>query len=147
MSASESAVVSIGAECGGPNAAFVAELKVPLYRALARHVKSSHCPAIDEYALVLRIDGTLCRFGEEGIARLRFAKARRCITADIQIPQSVWEPLSNTQLQVYLAGKVKAAIEACVLRLKKDRCVIDDIRLMEQVNAAIQEYLGLYSHG
>jgi len=138
----ESPIVSIGAQCGGPEAKLVADLKIPLSQALAKHVKSSHCSAIEEYGLVLRIDGSLDQFGEEGIARLRFAKARRYITVDIQIPQAVWGALSITQLKLYLAGQVKSAMEACISRLKKERCEIDEKQLLEQVNAAIHEYLG-----
>lgn len=83
-------VISIGCEQGGPEGGFVAKLKVPLYQTLSRHVTSTHCSAVDSYALVLRVDGSLATYGEEGNACLRFAKARRYITVDIQIPEHVW---------------------------------------------------------
>ena len=68
----------------------IGELKAPLYHALVRNLTSSHCAAVDEYAVVLRVDASLDRFGPEGLARLRFAKASRYITVDFQIPEVAW---------------------------------------------------------
>ena len=83
------AAISIGCEQGGPEGGFFAKLKVPLYQTLSRHVTSTHCAAIDSYALVLRVDGSLATYGEEGNARLRFARGRRYITVDIQVPERI----------------------------------------------------------
>jgi hypothetical protein len=91
-------VISIGCQAGGPEVGFIGDLKVPLYRALAKHVTSSHCSAVDEYAIVLRVDGALDRFGSEGFARLRYAKACRYITVDVQIPEAVWQPMSSGRI-------------------------------------------------
>ena len=52
---SNMSIISIGAQCGGPDASLVGDLKVPLYQALVRNLTSSHCAAVDEYALVDRI--------------------------------------------------------------------------------------------
>ncbi len=136
-----SSFISIGCQAGGPDAREPCELKVSLYRALSRHVSSSHCAAIDEYALVLRIDGSLDKFGDEGICRLRFAKAKRYISADIQIPESVWKPLTTPQLMVYLSNQVKAAVSVCVARLRKEKLVVEEQELIAQIDAGIQEFL------
>ena len=119
-------VISIGCQQGGPEACCIRELKVALYRALGRHVTSTHCLEIDEYALVLRVDGSLSKFGDEGITRLRFARVRRYITLDIQIPEKVWMPMGEAQTKLYLATQVRAAISACVKRLVKDKCSVDE---------------------
>jgi hypothetical protein len=134
-------VVSLGCEAGGPEAAGVCRLKVPLYQALERHVTSSHCTTIDRYALVLRIDGSLASYGEEGIARLRLQAARRCITADIQVPQAKWQSLAQTELRAYLAQQVQAALGACVSRLSRDKHYVAEERLRAEVQAACVEYL------
>jgi hypothetical protein len=133
--------VSIGCEQGGPEGGFFGSEKVVLYRLLARHVSSTHCSAIDQYALVLRVDGSLATFGDEGLARLRFARARRYITVDIQIPEHVWRPLTVCQTRSYLAEAVKAALEACTRRLRRDKLAVDDATLMREVDAAIADYL------
>ena len=132
--------ITIGCQGGGPETGTVGRSKVSLYRALSRHVTGTHCDAIDEYGLVLRVDGSIQTFGPEGITRLRFAKKQRYITVDIQIPESVWVPLGDSELRRYLGDQVTAAIRVCVARLKKDGCVTDDAALMKEVNAAVGEY-------
>jgi len=132
--------ISIGADCGGPEAIRVAEAKTPLVKAFSQCVKSTHCREIDEYALVLRVDGPLTQFGPEGIFRLRLTKAKRCITVDIQIPQRVWEPMLPQQLRAYLAQQCAAAMKACVARLKKERMVVEESALWQEFEQAIQTY-------
>lgn len=84
-----STVISLGFDAGGPEAAFFGSLKTPLACVLAQHVTSSHCAEIDEYALVLRVDGSIAKFVEEGLARMRLSRAKCHITIDIQIPEPV----------------------------------------------------------
>ena len=140
-------VISIGCQAGGPEVGFISDLKVPLYRALAKHVTSSHCSAVDEYAIVLRIDGSLDRFGDEGFARLRYAKARRYITVDVQIPEAVWQPMSKPQFRSYIAHQVKGAIALCTARLRQDRHAVSEKDLYAEIEAAINEYLALENDG
>ena len=92
-------IVSIGAQCGGPKDGGIGDIKVDLYKALRDSCSSTYCEAIDQYAPVLRIDGSIQKFGDEDITRLRFAKKQRYITADIQIPESVWQPKSKNQIR------------------------------------------------
>jgi hypothetical protein len=119
----------------------IADEKVLFYRALTEHVTSSHCSAIEEFALVLRVDGSLMAYGDEGITRVRFAKARRSITADIQIPKLVWLGMSRAELRLYLVKQVKAAVAACVSRLRANKCVIEASGLDAEIEAAAKAYL------
>ena len=141
MQPSREPSISIGCEAGGPEARLPCELKVGLYQALARHVTSSHCDELDEYALVLRIDGSLAQYGPEGIHRVRFAKARRYVSADIQVPEAAWR-VAPAELQLYLAAQVRAALEACVRRVEKDGVAVARASLFAQVEAAIAEWVG-----
>ena len=125
----------------------IGDLKVPLYRSLARHITDTHCPAIDQYAVVLRVDGSLDKFGDEGLARLRFAKAKRYITIDIQIPEGVWQPMSVSQTKNYLAKQVRSAILSCVERLVREKCLVDRALLQAQVDVGINEYLAIENDG
>ena len=130
--------ISIGAQGGGPETEGVCKAKIPLYHALTKHVTSTHCDAIDEYSLIIRVDGSLQTFGEEGFTRLRIAKTSRYITLDIQIPMNVWQTMSECQLKHYLWSQVKAAISKCVIRLQEDKHHVDEMKL-NQLDAAIQE--------
>ncbi len=139
-------VISIGCQIGGPEPCSIGDLKVLLCRLLAAHVTSTHCSAIDEYALVLRVDGSLDKFGSEGLARLRFAKARRYITLDIQIPEAVWKPMSEVETRQYLVKQVGAAIAACIGRLVKDRYTVHRLALQGELDTAFAEYLSLQAN-
>ena len=133
--------ITIGCQGGGPETGTVGRSKVHLYRSLLRHMTSTHCDAIDEFGLVLRVDGSLQKFGPEAITRLRFAKKQRYITVDIQIPEGCWQPLDDLELRQYLSSRIDAAIRLCVARLKKDGHVVAESNLMSEVASAINHYI------
>ena len=139
--------ISIGCQSGGPNSGGIGEIKVRLYHAFSRHVTSTHCAAIDEYGLVLRVDGAFAKFGSEGIARLRLAKKSRYITADIQIPENVWMPKSECEIMLYLSDVVRRALVQCVLRLKKDKYNVSEVALFTEVDTAITDFLTVAGTG
>ena len=136
-----SSIISIGCECGGPEAFIVSTRKVALSKALAKHVSSTHCAAIDEFALVLRVDGSLSQYGPEGVARLRFAMAKRYITVDLQIPESCWKPLSTEELDAYLVGQIRLGLEACCARLAKAGHEVHQEALLSQVAQGADDFL------
>ena len=141
MQDSARSFISIGADLGEPEAKALADLKITLFQVLSKWVNSTHCAAIDEYALVLRVDGRFAQFGKEGLARLRLAKARRYVTVDIQIPEAVWKPMTAKDFKVYLCRQVLLALKACVARLQKERFVVEEQALFAQVSMATQEYI------
>jgi hypothetical protein len=134
--------VSIGCECGGPQDGGISRLKVELFHALERHVTSTHCEAVDQYSPVLRVDGQFATYGPEGVYRVRFAKKSRYITADIQIPESVWRPANEDYLRQYLGSALRNAIEVFVARLKKEKFLVAEQSLYDQLDAAINEFMG-----
>ncbi|MEQ1596146.1 MAG: hypothetical protein ABL985_13730 [Casimicrobium sp.] len=141
MQNSARSFISIGADLGEPEAKVFADLKIPLSRLLSKWVISTHCAAIDEYALVLRVDGRFAQFGKEGLANLRLAKTRRYVAVDIQIPEAVWTPMSAEEFKVYLCSQVLLALRACVARLQKEQFNVEEQALFAQVGMATQEYL------
>ena len=92
---------------------------------------------------MLRVDGSLDKFGSEGLARPRFAKARRYIALDIQIPEAVWKPMSEIETRQYLVKQVGAAIAACIDRLVKERYTVHRLALQGELETAFAEYLSL----
>lgn len=134
-------IISIGAQHGGPEPCRIGDLKVNLYRAFLKHLTSTHCEVIDKYAIVLRVDGRLHKFGEEGITCLRFEKSKRYITADVQIPESVWQNMSESQTKLYLATQVRAAMSIFITRLIKEKYTIAEKLLWSEIDAAIIEFM------
>jgi hypothetical protein len=133
--------ITIGCQVGGPEDCVIGSMKVSLFHALEKHVTSTQCEAIDEYSLILRVDGTLQKFGEEGNAFMRFAKKSRYITVDIQIPEVIWQNKTTNEMRIYLAQVVRNAIVECVDYLKKKKCSVSDKQLLSEVDIAISEFV------
>ncbi|WP_286718840.1 hypothetical protein [Thalassolituus sp. UBA2009] len=133
-------IISIGVQSGGPGKHNIGSIKVDLYKLFNKYCTSTYCEEVDQYSPVIRVDGKISTFGDEGITRLRFAKKRKTITADIQIPISVWEPKSPNEIRDYIADKVRDSIEVFVARLKKDKIDVDDKKLFTEIDLAIKEF-------
>jgi len=134
-------IISIGVQSGGPKDGDIGVIKLDLYKAFNENCKSTYCEAVDEYGPVIRVDGSIRKFGDEGITRLRFAKKQRSITADIQIPESVWQPKSRNEIRDYIASKIRESITIFVARIQKDKIEVDEVQLFRDVDAGIKQFL------
>jgi len=133
-------VISIGVLNGGPEDGGIGDIKIDLWKLFLQHCHASCSPAVDHYALAIRTDGKYQKFGKEGIERIRRRIVDRYIGAEIIIPESVWRPKSRNELRDYLAMQVRAALEACVARLRKDQERVDEVRLFGEVDAALSRF-------
>jgi len=133
-------IISIGLQSGGPENRGLSNLKIDLRRLFDQHCRSSYCPTVAHYALGLRVDGKFDKFGEEGIERVRRSKRDRYISADIIIPEAVWRGRSRNELRDYLARQVRAAVQSCVARLRKDKETVEESQLFAEIDAAIGEF-------
>ena len=115
--------------------------KVHLYHCFKVHCTASYCAAIDEFALVLRVNGRFADFGPETIERLKRRRPSRYITVDIVIPESRWSGREEQYLKRYLSERVRAALVMCADRLERDREPIDKVALLRDVDFAINEFL------
>jgi len=140
-------IVSIGVQSGGPKDGGIGKIKVDLYKALRDSCTSTFCKAVDEYSPVIRVDGSIQQFGTEEITRLRFAKKQRYITADIQIPESVWSVKTKNELRDYISQKIRESIELFVARLKKERIEVDAESLFKEIDAGIKYFNNINYEG
>lgn len=132
--------ITIGQDSGGPSDPFMWPT-AHLYHLFEKHCGAIFCPAIDQFALVLRISGRLADFGPEAIERIRRRRPGRYITADIVIPVERWKGKRESAIKKYLAEKVRSALEMCVAKLKKDKETVDDEAMFAAVDRAIEEFL------
>jgi hypothetical protein len=133
-------IISIGGLSGGPKDGGLGDIKVDLWRLFLQHCRSSYCPAIAHYALVIVVGGQFVKVDSEGIERIRRSKRGRYISAVISIPEAVWRGRSLNELRDYLAKQVLAALQCCVARLKKNKEPVDEARLFTEAEAAISEF-------
>lgn len=133
-------VISIGCQNGGPRDNGIGDIKVDLWRLLLDSCTSTHCAAVDHFALALRVGGEFADWAPERIHRVRRNRKDRYIGCDIDIPVTVWTSQSTNQLKEYLAEKVRSAIETLVARLEKDKEAINKDRLLHEIDDAIVRF-------
>lgn len=134
-------VISIGCQCGGPIDNGIGNIKVDLWRLLLEHCTSTHCAAVDHFALVLRVGGEFVDYLPEKIHRVRRSRKERYIGCDIDIPVAVWQPQKTNQLKEYIAKKIRESIVVLVARLKKDKETVDEDRLFGELDEAIKHFM------
>lgn len=134
------ALVALGADVGGKDAhAATAEACMPLRQALEKECRGPNGGAFAEFALVVRIDGSVQSWGTRGVDNVRLQRKSKYATADIFVPQVVWAEGPGA-LRAFLATNVEAAIQAIADRVEKARDPIDTDRLIRDVRRATEHF-------
>ncbi|WP_141676213.1 hypothetical protein [Pseudobacillus wudalianchiensis] len=107
----------------------VAPHLMELRKLLEKHCNKHYCKEVDEFAPILRVDGTGWYWKFEGCEKLRLSKKYRYITIDIGMPRSRWEGANAVDIKKYLFDNLKNALELIVKRLKKEKYVVNDAEL------------------
>jgi hypothetical protein len=134
-------IINIGVQSGGPKDGGLGSIKVDLYNSFNKYCSSTHCEAVEEYAPIFRVDGNISQFGNEEITRLRFSKKQRYITADIQVPETVWGPKRKNEIRDYIAIKVRETMLLFIARLKKENIKLNDTALLSEIDNAINHFV------
>ena len=134
----DSGVISIAGQGGGPRNHGINIIKIDFSRLLKEHCTSTHCPAVDHYALALRVGGEFVDWSPERIHKVRRSRQERYIGCDIDIPVAVWHSQTTNQLKDYLAAKVREAMEILVARLQKDKEPVDTTKLYSEIDESIK---------
>jgi hypothetical protein len=112
-----------------------------LRKQLEVHCTAHYSPTIKEFAIVLRICGSLWKFEGEGIQKLRVNKKKEYVTADFVVPEARWKGASLEEIKRYLAAAAAETLQAMSDKLVKSKIVVDSIKLSEDVNKAIAAFL------
>jgi hypothetical protein len=134
--------VTLGAQVNGPDAHEpTLRPHYELRRLLKVYCTGPYSPDVDEFAPILRIDGSIHQWKREGCAYLRRSFKERYITVDIFIPISRWKNRSEREIREFFADQVRKALTLCIKRLQKDRTPVDGERLMKDYEKAVKKYL------
>jgi hypothetical protein len=112
-----------------------------LRKLLAQHCPGPYSQRIKEFAIILRIDGDIWHWEFEGCKNLRLRRKDRYITIDIGVPRGKWEHASAASLRCYLGKSCRDAIVLMLDKLKGEKIEVNSKALLENVDAAISEYL------
>ena len=136
-----SKAITLGVQAGDPEVdAALEPFYMPLRKLLAQMCVGPYSTAIDEFAIVLRIDGSIGHWGFEGCRDLRLHKKMRYITVDIGVPKSKWENASPIELKRYLAGCVKDSLALMARKLESARIDIKTSELIECSERVMEQY-------
>lgn len=134
------AAVSLGADVGGKDAdAATAAVCMAIRRALAEECGGPYGASFAEFALVVRIDGSVQSWGNRGVDNVRLQRKARYATADIFVPQAVWAE-GRRPFAAFMATNVVAAIQAIVDRAQKDGDLIEADLLIRDVRRATEHF-------
>jgi len=136
-------VISIGEHCGGPEDGGLGDMKIDLWRLFLRHCKSTYCPAVAHYALLLIVGGEFQKFGSETFEPPRRNRKHKTVEVHMIIPEFAWRSRNRNALRDYLAKLVKKGIELCVACLVKDGESVVKTSLFREVDEAIERFLAI----
>lgn len=112
-----------------------------LRKQLENHCTASYSPNIGEFAIVLRICGSLWRFDGEGVQKLRVNKKEAYVTADYVVPEIRWKGVPFSDLKAYLAAAVLETLQAMTDKLAKAKIEMESETLIEDANKATAAFL------
>jgi hypothetical protein len=126
--------VTLGADIGGHDA-FVAthDLILLLRGLLKQYCRRPYSAALQEVALVYRIDGSVQAWGKKGVETVRFYKERAYVTADIFMPADSWANLEVAKVRKNLAAGITDAVHAIVEGAVRRSIEIESARLRREV--------------
>jgi len=117
----------------------------PHYMALRKLLKElcrgPYSPEVDEFSLVLRIDGDIWHWEQDGCDRLRRSRKRRYITIDIYVPRQRWEGVSGIEIRRFLAACTEEALRKMIDKLQRDKTPVEGAALLRDFALVKEHYL------
>ena len=112
-----------------------------LRKLLYEFCRGPYSPEVDEFSLILRIDGDIWHWEQEGCDRMRRSKQRRYITTDIYVPRERWEGVSGAEIRKFLANCVEDAFQRMIGKLQRDKVLVDGDALLRDFATVKEQYL------
>lgn len=139
---SDKPMIRMGAQVGGVAADQATDHHImPLRKLLQAHCLGPYSVEVDEFSLVLRVDGDISYWNQEGCDRMRRRKKERYITIDIYVPRSRWENVPGLEIRKYLAACVEDAFQRMIAKLRKDKVAVDGDALLRDFAVVKEKYL------
>jgi hypothetical protein len=136
-------MTSLGQENGGPNIRESFNMEVrSLRRCLSTIQAPNYATDTPEFALILRVDGSLKKYGPEGVEPPKLR--RGYIQVDIVVSEKRWQA-SPAEQRRYLADVVGEAFVAIADKLEAKKRLLDRQRLLQDYEAVKKQYLASQS--
>lgn len=141
MNSKTHALITLGADVGGKDAhGATHEYVLSLRRLLQQKCVGPYGDTVNEFALVLRIDGAVQAWGKCGAGNAAFQRKGAVATADIFVPVSAWSARDSANIRKVLAAGVVGAIEALAELSERKKIDIAIDRLRRDVGDVATEF-------
>jgi hypothetical protein len=137
---------AIGGQVGGPKASqAISSHWVELNRLIKKHCNKQYSSEIDSFSPLLRVDGELHEWtwNQEGCTKLRLARKKKYITADIGVLRKHWENQSANSIRRYLIENLEECLKLMVARLKKEKIDVDETQLFADFELVRSAYVNV----
>ena len=114
---------------------------VALRKKLDHFCTAQYSPTIKEFAIVLRICGSLWQFEGEGVQKIRVNKKEEYITADYVVPEGRWKGVPLEEIKRYFAAAAMETLKVMSDKLIKSKIKVDSTKLAEDANRAITAFM------
>lgn len=141
MPGTDNGAVTLGVQSSGDDNR-TQEHVLAFRKLLGRFCEGPYTDDIDEFALILRIGGSMQEFAE-GCDRIRRNRKRKYITVDIGFPSDRWRGRPDKYIREALSEAVETGLLCCVMRLERDKAAIDKDRLLSEFSRAKSAFLNL----
>jgi hypothetical protein len=139
---SKGTVFTLGVQAGDKAAdAAMSPHYMSLRQLLAAEMSGSYSDDLDEFAPVLRIDGSIWHWDREGVANVRVSKKARHATVDVFVPESVWKGSAAEKIRSYLAEQLQVAFESMLQRSESNKIRVDVQRLKVDLAKVVKRFL------
>ncbi len=134
--------VTLGVQSGDPESSDATRPAFLRLRAqLEAHCTGPYSPDVAEFAIVLRISGSLARFDGEGVQKLRVNKRDAYITADYVVPEERWKGVPLAEIKRYFGAAAVETLQAMSQKLATAKIAIDATQLDEDARKAVAAFL------
>lgn len=142
MNGTVKAAVTLGADVGGTDADVAMKPHyMKLRKALERWCTTTYTSELQEFAIILRIDGSVQSWGKRGVDFIRLQKKKGYATADIFVPAALWQAGVVSDIRGYLAEQSIAALVSMLEKVKQAKIPIDAAKLLADANSAVEDFL------
>jgi hypothetical protein len=134
---------SIGAQTGGPDSRREANAQEQQLRDMFNQWKGDYSDDIDEFAFILRIDGSLHMYTEMwGIYGAQQAKRKHdWIEVELGIPKERWAEATTGKYKPWLAGEIEKGFVSIINVLRAKKRDIKAEKLLADWNKIKSEFL------
>ena len=134
--------ITLGAQMGGQDASAATAEHILAFRGLIdQKCRGFYSNTIRRFGIVLRIDGSLDRWGKSGVENAAIRQRGSVATADIFVPSEIWSCGNPRVFRQFLAVEFERAIYEIGKIAKRRGIEFSLDGLIHDVKSAVRDYL------